>query len=327
MSEPADPTEAAHAADAVAARVGFCAILGLPNVGTSTLLNTVLGMRIAAVSQKPQTTRNRILGVKNLPPSDDLCEAQIVFFDTPGAQRGQSALRRYMRDEALAAAGECDVALVMIDAADPAQRSPEALRGSEAGASLEEALAPVQAPALLAINKIDRLPEKKLLLPIIEAFHALGRYQEIVPISARDADGIDSLLTAIARRLAVGPKLYPETMVTDRAERFLAGEFVREQLFHQLGEELPYATAVVVESFEERPERGDVVIAAVVFVERDSQKAIVVGKGGARIKEVGQRARQSIAGLLGCPVHLTLHVKVAKNWSREPRGIRDMGYE
>ncbi len=321
MSEPAEPIDPADA------RVGFCAILGLPNVGKSTFLNSVLGMRIAAVSHKPQTTRNRILGVKNLLAAEDEPAAQIVFFDTPGMQSGGSALRKFMRDEALAAATESDVALVMIDATDAGQRSPAALGGSDEGSALAAALATVKAPALLAVNKIDRLGDKKELLPIIEAFSASGRYQEIVPISARDADGLDRILREIARRLPLGPRLFPEDMVTDRAERFLAGELVREQLFHQLGEELPYASAVVVESFEERPSRGDVIISAVVFVERDSQKGIVVGKGGARIKEVGAQAREAISQLLGCPVHLKLYVKVSKNWSRETKGIRNMGYE
>jgi GTP-binding protein Era len=311
------------------ARAGFCAILGLPNVGKSTLLNRALGLRLAAVSPRPQTTRNRLLGVVNLPaPNPDGSPAvrgpaQIVYLDTPGVQQGRTPLRHFMREEAMSAAGECDVALVLIDASDRAQRAPEAPRA----ATLLEALSPVRAPALLALNKVDRLAAKSELLPIIDAYAATGRFDAIVPISALSGDGVDPLQAEIAARLPEGPPLFPQEMYTDRAERFLAGELIREQLFRQLGDEVPYATAVVVESFEERRSRGDVVVSAVIHVERESQKAIVVGKGGARIKQVGVRAREAIAQLLGCPVHVKLLVKVAPGWSRDARRLRDMGYE
>jgi GTP-binding protein Era len=164
-------------------------------------------------------------------------------------------------------------------------------------------------------------------LPSLEAWNATGRFEELIPISALKGDGLDRLEAAIARRLPEGPHLYPEDMVTDRAERFLAAELVREQVFRQLGDELPYAAAVVVEDFRERPERGDVVISAVVHVERESQKGIVVGKGGQRIKAIGSAGRAAISQLLGCPVHLLLHVKVSPNWSSGAGGLRAMGYE
>jgi GTP-binding protein Era len=192
--------------------------------------------------------------------------------------------------------------------------------------AIDEILSTVKAPLLLAPNKVDRVP-KPTLLPLLEAWSALGRFDELVPISALTGDGMDRLERAIASRLPEGPALYPEDMVTDRAERFLAGELVREQLFRQLGEELPYATAVVVDSWTERPERGDLVVNATVFVERDSQKGIVVGRGGQRIKSIGEAGRVAISDLLGCPVHLVLHVKVAPNWSRGGGGLRAMGYE
>jgi GTP-binding protein Era len=182
-------------------------------------------------------------------------------------------------------------------------------------------------PAILAVNKIDRLDDKAELLPIMEAFDALDRYAEIMPISAKNGAGVDALVAAIAKRLPEGPKLFPEDMYTDRAERFLAGELVREQLFRQLGQELPYASAVVVESFRERAAKGDIVIEAIVYVERESQKGMVVGKGGHRIKTVGERSRKAISQLFGCPVHVKLRVKVSADWSRGDRGIRDMGYE
>lgn len=302
-------------------RAGTCAILGLPNAGKSTLLNRLLGMRLVAVSPRPQTTRNRVLGVLNVPEP----AAQIIFVDTPGAQRGENALRRFMRDQTLAAAGECDVALLLVDAADRDHRAPDAMSEGERQA-LGEILSAVKAPLLLGLNKVDKVA-KPALLPMLEAWSKDDRFQALVPISALQGDGLEGLTGEIATRLPEGPALFPEDMVTDRAERFLAGELVREQLFRQLGEEIPYATAVVVESFEERADKGDVVIRADVFVERESQKGIVVGKGGARIKAIGEAGRQAIAQLLGCPVHLVLQVKVAPNWSRGGGGLRTMGYE
>ncbi len=304
-------------------RAGTCAILGLPNAGKSTLMNRVLGMRLCAVSPRPQTTRNRLLGVKNT--SVDGRPAQIIFLDTPGAQRGENALRRYMRDQTLAAAGDADVAVLLIDVAELQQTAPDRLGEGERRA-IDEILAAVKAPVLLALNKVDRVA-KPALLPMLEAWSARGGFEELVPISALSGDGVERLEQAIAARLPEGPALFPEDMVTDRAERFLAGELVREQLFRQLGEELPYATAVVIDQFSERPEKGDVVISATIFVERDSQKGIVVGKGGQRIKAIGEAGRGAISQLLGCPVHLLLTVKVAPNWSRDGGGIRSMGYE
>jgi len=304
-------------------RAGTCAILGLPNAGKSTLMNRVLGMRLCAVSQRPQTTRNRLLGVKNTSAGGS--PAQIVFLDTPGAQRGENALRRYMRDQTLSAAGEADIALLLVDAAEPEQSAPDRLGDGDRRA-IDEILTAVKAPVLLALNKVDRVA-KPALLPMLAAWSASGRFEELVPISALSGDGVDRLEAAIAARLPEGPALFPEDMVTDRAERFLAGELVREQLFRQLGEELPYATAVVIDQFNERPEKGDVVISASIFVERESQKGIVVGKGGQRIKAIGESGRAAISQLLGCPVHLLLHVKVAPNWSRDGGGIRSMGYE
>jgi GTP-binding protein Era len=302
-------------------RAGLCAILGLPNAGKSTLMNRVLGMRLVAVSPKPQTTRNRVIGVKNSADKS----AQTVFIDTPGAQRGPGALRQYMHEQTLAAAGDCDVALLLLDASDAVQRSPSTMREGPA-AAIEELTRTVKAPMLLALNKVDRV-DKPALLPALEAWHATGRFLELVPISAMTGDGVDRLEAAIAAHLPEGPHLYPEDMVTDRAERFLAAELVREQVFRQLGDELPYAAAVVVEEFSERPDKGDVVIHAVIHVERPSQKAIVVGKGGARIKAIGTSGRHAIAQMLGCPVHLVLHVKVSPNWSVAASGLRDMGYD
>lgn len=319
-------------------RSGFCAILGLPNVGKSTLLNRVLGVRLVAVSRKPQTTRNRILGVHNttVPATESEPErpAQIIFVDTPGIQKGPGALRRYMRDQALDAVGDSDVTLTLVDVGDSAQRDPARFDQPDTKA-LVAALGKSQAPAIAALNKIDLLSSRGDLLPVIAAyagFHPPRRperplFGDVVPISARQGNGVDRLVELIAQKLPLGPRLFPEDMVTDRAERFLAGELIREQLFHQLGQELPYASAVVIESFRDRAGRGDVIIEAVIYVERDSQKGIVVGAGGRRIKALGQRARGAISQMLGCPVHVKLFVKVASDWSRFDRGIRQMGYE
>ena len=308
-------------------RAGFCAILGLPNVGKSTLLNRALGVRLSAVSPKPQTTRNRILGVHRIDLPDG-ARAQIAYVDTPGLQQGKGALRRFMREQAVAAAGNGDVVLLVIDASDARGRVPDRLAEPDAQPMAEAAR---RLPTVIALNKVDRVA-KPDLLPMIAAWDAWSgdrapaERAEVVPIAALHGDGLDRLEQAIARRLPEGPALFPEDMVTDRAEQFLAGELIREQLYHQLGEELPYAAGVVVESFEERP-RGDVAIGARIVVERESQKAIVVGKGGQRIKQIGIAARQAVGELLDCPVHINLRVTVERDWSRDARGLGKLGYD
>jgi len=306
---------------------GTCAIVGLPNVGKSTLLNRVLGRRLVAVSPRPQTTRNRILGIHRArldglePAGVELC-----FVDTPGIQHGKGALRRFMRDEALAAAAGGDLVLLVIDAADPRGRTPARLEAPDA-AGLAAAIGDL--PVVIALNKVDRVAKPELL-PLIEAWAGWAGQRgdqapDVVPIAAVSGDGVDRLVRVVAARLPVGPPMFPVEMVTDRAEEFLAAELIREQLYHQLGQELPYATAVVIERFEER-ERGDLALAAYIAVERDSQKAIVIGKGGRRIKELGIAGRQALAELFGCPVHLSLFVKVVPGWSTADAGLRRLGY-
>ena len=313
-----------------AVRTGCCALVGRPNVGKSTLLNALLGRRLVAVSDKPQTTRNRVAGVHNAildeaTASDGPRHAQLVFVDTPGIQQGDSALRRYMHDQAINAVAGCDVAVLLIDASSSRERDPRFLSDPEA-ADLDAALRLRRVPVVIALNKIDRVKAKQELLPWIQSW-VDGGWPDVVPLSALSGDGVHRLVDLLATKLPVGPRLFPEDMVTDRSESFLAGELIREQLFRQLGKELPYASAVVVESFEERASKGDVAIGAVIYVERPTQKGIVVGKGGSRIKEIGIAAREAIAELLGCPVHVSLHVKVQPEWSRETRGLRQMGYE
>lgn len=304
-------------------RAGFCAIIGRPNVGKSTFMNRVLGEKIAVVTPKPQTTRNRIIGVKNLPA------AQVVYVDTPGIHKGRSSLNRYMVDQAMSAASECDVVLMLVE---PPRVPAKHLAGRDLqpGEGIElilEKLATIKKPRLLAINKVDLLRDKQTLLPLIEGYGKLLPFDEIVPISATLGTGVDALEQAIATRLPLGERLYPEEMITDRAERFLAAELIREQVFLLLAEELPYSTAITVENWKERKEQKDVVIDAEIHVERDSQKKIVIGQAGRMIKEIGTMARAEISRLIGCPVHLRLFVKVDPDWTTKDAALRRLGYE
>jgi GTP-binding protein Era len=303
-------------------RAGFCAIVGLPNVGKSTLLNRVLGRKLVAVSAKPQTTRDRILGVHTIelagdPPS----HAQIAYVDTPGVQDGRGPLRKYMRNSALAAASDADVVLLIVDATHKAGRMPERMAESDIQALGDVSKAH---PLIVALNKVDRVGKPELL-PVIEAWNNAQPGIEVVPISAATGDNVDVLERVIAQRLPAGPPLFPPEMVTDRSPQFIAQEIIREQLYHQLGKELPYACAVQVETWTER--KGEIVIGAVIVVERESQKPIVVGRAGSRIKELGIAARAACAEALGKPVHLSLFVKVHEEWSREERELEKLGYK
>jgi GTP-binding protein Era len=302
-------------------RAGFCAIVGLPNVGKSTLLNRVLGRRLVAVSSKPQTTRDRILGIHTLElPGETPAKAQIAYVDTPGVQDGRGPLRKYMQNAAIAAAQDAHVVLLLVDASWRDGRMPDRMSETDTDGLR---MATLTRPLVVALNKVDRV-EKPDLLPVIEAWGAAYPGAEIVPISAATGDNVDTLEHVIAKKLPVGPPLYPADMLTDRSPQFIAQEIIREQLYHQLGKELPYACAVQVEEWTER--KGEVVIGAIIVVERESQKAIVVGRAGARIKELGIAARVALAEALAKPVHLSLFVKVLEEWSREQRGLEKLGY-
>jgi len=281
-------------------RCGFVALLGRPNVGKSTLLNRLLGQKIAITSKKPQTTRNRILGIQHLP------RAQIIYMDTPGLHAPKAELNRRMVGEARRAALECDLAAMMIEAGKPWQA--EDLLALD----LIEGL---KVPRLLIVNKVDLVPRASVL-PVIEHAAGLGLFAEIVPVSALKGENLDRLTQAALAHLPEGEPLFPEDMVTDQAERFWAAEMIREQAVRLLREELPYSTGVVMEEFEET---ADLIrLRARLLVARESQKGIVIGKAGAMVKKIGTRAREQLEKFWGKKVYLELQVKVEPEFWREP---------
>ena len=290
---------------------GFISLIGRPNVGKSTLLNFLLGEKIAIISPKPQTTRNRILGIKNLP------SAQMIFLDTPGIHRSKALLNQSMVRTALATLQEVDAVCFLIEADFP---------DHEENDWILENLRKVQRPVFLIINKIDRVPKEKLL-PIMERYSRRHPFQHLIPISALLGEGIDILVNELLKTLPGGPQLFPEDMVTDLPERFLAAEMIREKVFHLTREEIPYATAVVIEDFKEREEKNLVVIRATIQVERDSQKGILIGGKGRMLKEIGRLAREEIEALLGVRVFLELWVKVEKDWREDPRALHRLGFQ
>lgn len=296
---------------------GTVAILGRPNVGKSTLLNQIVGQKLAIVSPKPQTTRNRILGIWNGPAG------QIVFVDTPGVHSARGALHRFMVEEALGVVAGVEAALLVVEPPE----SAAAVRIGAAERQILEVLRQSGKPVVLAINKVDTVKDKPSLFPILKAWQEIAPFAALVPLSARKGSGVTGLVAELCKLLPPGPPLYAADMLTDRTERFLVGELIREQLFLALRQELPYATAVIIENWEERPDRKDVVIDAVIVVERESQKIIVVGKGGTMIRDVGSRARAEVTALLGRPAHLRLFVKVAAEWTSSPEAIARMGYD
>ena len=289
-------------------RSGLVTIIGAPNVGKSTLLNRVLGQKIAITSDKPQTTRNRILGVWTTPRS------QVIFYDTPGVHQAHSLLNKRMVRTALSALSDADIILFMIE-----------LNRREADNRLVlEALERQKTPVILVINKVDKV-NKLELLPAMDRYNREMNLAAIVPISALNGDNVDQLTAEIVSMLPEGPQYYPPDMVTDQPERFIAAEMVREQIFVQTKQELPYSTAVTVEEFDEQ-DTGLFRIRAVIYVERDSQKGIIIGKKGAMLKAIGTAARADIQRLTGTKVFLELFVKVEKNWSRNTRALNRFGY-
>ena len=291
-------------------RCGFVALIGRPNVGKSTLLNALVGAKVAIVSPKPQTTRTRLLGIKTFP------NAQLIFVDTPGIhQHTGSLLNKRMVDAALTAVQDTDVVVFLVDAHKGLTPEDEAIA---------QRLMTVRAPLLIGINKIDLVP-KAILLPLLERVARLLPNRELIPISALSGENTQELLDAIVPALPASPALYPDDELTDQSERVIAQEFVREQLFLQTQQEVPYATTVVVEEFQERPGKTLLFIRAVIYVERQSQRAIIIGQRGSRLKEIGQRAREQLESFFGCNVFLELFVKVVKGWTNSPGALNELG--
>ena len=301
-------------------RSGFVAIVGRPNVGKSTLLNRVLGEKIAIVSPRPQTTRTRILGVWNGPDS------QVAFFDTPGLHRAQGALNRRMVEVGLSTLSEVDLVLLLVEAGTGPEGRVEV---GEATRWVVEEVARSRKPAVLGISKMDRAP-REVLLPVIAAYKDLHAWTEIVPFSALTGENVDDLLRTLAKLVPDSPApLFPPDVLTDQAERQIAAEYIREQVMLKTREEIPYAAAIAVEDFDESEREtgrsGLVRISATIFVERESQKGIVIGKRGAMLKEIGTRAREGIERLLGCKVFLDLRVRVDERWSERADALTRLG--
>jgi len=289
---------------------GFISILGRPNVGKSTLFNRILGDRMAIVAEKPQTTRNRILGIKNVEGG------QFIFLDTPGIHEGRSELNRRMVSTAITSGRDSDVLLFLIEASSPLVEKDwqmiKSLKGNNG-------------VPFLVINKID-LVRKENLLPIIDQYQRLHPFRAIIPISAMTGEGVEILLDEILKVLPESPRYYPEDMMTGQTERFLVSEIIRGKVIQQSYQEIPYSTAVSIEEFKERPGKDLVVIKGTVHVERDSQKRILIGKGGQKLRKIGEAARKEVEALLGTRVFLELWVNVDKNWTRDPLALNRLGY-
>jgi len=291
-------------------RSGFVAIVGAPNVGKSTLLNQMLGEKVSITSKKPQTTRNRILGVVHRPA------AQLIFIDTPGIHKATRPLNIRIVETALSALGNVDIVLIMMDVAHP---------DSDSEAFIINKLEKIKQPAVLVLNKID-LVKKPELLNIMDRWSKAYPFEAIIPVSAISGNQIDKLIETIESLLPEGPPYYPEDTLTDQPERFIAAEIIREKVFRLTGQEIPYSTAVSIHSFSEEKDGELVNIHATIHVERSSQKGMIIGKNGSKLKAIGTEARKEIERMVGAKVYLKLFVRVHKNWSKNPKALRRLGY-
>jgi GTP-binding protein Era len=289
---------------------GFISILGRPNVGKSTLFNRLLGEKVAIVAEKPQTTRNRILGIKNVEGG------QLIFLDTPGIHRGRSPLNERMVRTAIASGRDADVLLFLIEATHPViEKDRKVIESLQASGGVP----------ILVINKIDSV-RKENLLPIMDRYQKLHPFKEIILVSALTGEGIGDLLEEMIQVLPESHPYYSEDLITDQTERFWMSEIIREKVIRRSYQEIPYSTAVTLDEFKEHPEKNLVVIKATIHVERDSQKRILIGKGGQRLKKIGEDARKEAEAFWGTKVFLELWVNVEEGWTRDPRALNRLGY-
>ncbi|MHB1946754.1 MAG: GTPase Era [Gammaproteobacteria bacterium] len=289
---------------------GYVAIIGRPNVGKSTLLNDMLGKKISITSDKPQTTRTQILGIKTSGP------VQALYIDTPGLHKAEkNAMNRYMNRLASSVITDADVIVFMI----------EASRWLDEDEMVLDKLKQTKAPVILAINKVDKLDDKAHLLPLIEKLQGRFHFVQIIPISATRHENIDELEKEIFKLLPEGPHLFPEEDITDKSRRFQAAEFIREKIIRATGQEVPYSSTVEIESFTE--EEKLIRINAIIWVEREGQKAIIIGKEGEKLKQIGTAARKDIEAFLGKKVFLRLWVKVKTSWTNDDRALKSLGFE
>lgn len=291
-------------------RSGFIGIIGKPNVGKSTLLNRIVGEKIAITTAKPQTTRNRILGIRTTG------RGQFIFIDTPGIHPAHSTLNRYMVSAALRTLEESDALLFLIEAkGEPDEKDGRVL----------DSLKGIETPVFLLINKIDLVP-KEALLPRIDRMKDLHPFREILPVCARTGFNVDRLLDLLWDCLPEGPPLYPGDMITDRTERFIASEIIREKITLLCRKEIPYHIAVTIEGFRDEPGKNLIVIQATAHVSRDSQKGILIGRGGRMLKEIGRQSRVEMESFFGRKIFLELHVRVTRDWPEDERMLREFGY-
>jgi len=290
---------------------GYVAIIGRPNVGKSTLINRVLGQKLCITSRRPQTTRHRILGIKT---SDD---SQLVYVDTPGLHiDDKRAMNRYMNRAAASSIDDVDVILFLVDGMNWTEEDERVLERLKQNA---------KAPVILVINKVDKLADKEVLLPQIEKLATYFDFANVLPISARKGVNVEQLEQEIKKLIPEGELIFPEDQITDRSSRFLAAELIREQLFRHLGQELPYSITVEIEQFDDEEKLYR--LGAVIYVERDGQKSIVIGKKGALLKSVGKDARLEMQRLFGRKVFLRLWVKVREGWGDNERMLKNLGYK
>lgn len=288
---------------------GFVAIIGRPNVGKSTLLNHILGQKISITSRKPQTTRHQILGVKTSSTS------QVIYVDTPGIHnRRSTAINRYMNRAANSVLNDVDLVLFVVQAS----------QWTEEDEAVLSRLQDIKAPVLLVVNKIDKLADKNELLPFIERLTAMRQFDTVIPVSALHAENIDQLEADVYERLPENEAFFPADQITDRNVRFLSAEIIREKLIRELGQELPYTTTVEIERFEEGESISK--IYATIYVETKGQKAIIIGRKGARLKSIGSKARVDIEKMLDGKVYLELWVKIREGWSNDERALTSLGY-